>query len=175
MIFGTCLSWCLNRLLGIRMSMFLMNLIWILGWYILSVSSDFITCLSGFIIVGFASGFNNNLAIDYLIEMPEPKLRGAVTVFSTVCSFIGVFLGHLLFAVNEDWRLTMQLCAIGPVLVIMFVYWSPESPYFLLKNSRPEKAAKNFFWLRGKTLESEAEFKEILSRQTNLENGQKIR
>lgn len=169
MILGTCFTWFLNERLGFQISMFLLSQIWIVGWFILSVSSDYLSLLSGCVMVGFAAGFNNNIAIEYLVEMPEPKLRGVLTVFSTTCNFIGMLLGHLSGIAVDSQPLGMQLCALAPVLTIAFIYWSPNSSYWLLKNNQLDKARHNFFQLRGKTRETEDEFNEILNRQSNIE------
>ncbi|KAK7574331.1 hypothetical protein V9T40_011522 [Parthenolecanium corni] len=169
MIFGFCFSWFLKDILGSQISMFLLSPIWIVGWFILSLSKDYISIMCGCVLVGLASGFNMNVAMEYLVEIPEPRLRGVIAVFSTACCLFGVLLGHLSGIAVETQPLGMQLCAVVPVLSMVFIYWSPPSPYWLLKKNQVDKARSNFYYLRGQTPESVEEFDEILSRQSDIE------
>lgn len=169
MMLGTGFSWLFSEILGFQICMFFLSLIWVVGWFVLAFSSNYLGILIGCILAGVPAGFGNNISTRYLIEMPEPKLRGAFAVFSSACNFLGLLLGHLSNIIFESQPWGMLFCASSPLLTMVFVYWSPNSPYWLLKNNRFDKAKHHFFQLRGKTLETETEFDEISSRQLNNE------
>lgn len=58
-------------------------------------------------------------------------MRGVVGMFFTTGLSLGVFIASLL--VWLDWRLISAILTVQPLLLLLGMYFVPESPYFLVK------------------------------------------
>lgn len=160
---GGLVSPFLSKRLGKKKCLMIGNVISFLGWLTLSAGSHISVFLVGCGIVGFAAGFNSNVSVPFLIEIPERRLRGSISALSTTFNILGILVGHLL-SLLLPWRCAMRASAMVPILSLGFILLSPESPNWLLRQGRFEEAKRNFFWVRGVNPESEEEFDELLSR-----------
>ncbi|QRV86999.1 Sugar (and other) transporter [Ceratobasidium sp. AG-Ba] len=93
----------------------------------------------GFSILGTASG-------PYCIEISPPQWRGRIAGFYGCGWFGGAILAAAITLktseINSDlsWRLPVVLQAVVPFIVLCAVYLMPESPRWLIANSRDEEA-----------------------------------
>ncbi|QRV87014.1 Sugar (and other) transporter [Ceratobasidium sp. AG-Ba] len=93
----------------------------------------------GFSILGTASG-------PYCIEISPPQWRGRIAGFYGCGWFGGAILAAAITLktseINSDlsWRLPVILQAVVPFIVLCAVYLMPESPRWLIANSRDEEA-----------------------------------
>lgn len=162
---GSLLSGLLLLKFGRKTTLLYSNIPWILGWILLSVSTNLTMFLVGTAFVGFSSGINMNACIVYLTEMSEPRLRGFFLALNNSLGYSGgVLISHLL-GVVFSWQNTLRISALVPTLCLLFAKFIPESPYWLIQQNRPEEASVNFFWLRGETSESKDELNAILSKE----------
>lgn len=168
MVIGALLSTISARAIGYKSSMLIGNLIWICGWACLSVAATLHLFLVACFLIGFSAGFGSKVAMVYLVEMPQRELRGIFSVINSTCSMFGVMLGHLVSITPLDWRSAMQLCALVPTTSLIFLIFAAELPNWLLLKGQLEKAKENFFWLRGATPETEAEFTSMVTREKEI-------
>ena len=119
----------------------------IMGIIIMILSQSYALLLLGRMFVGLGVGVG--LAIDplYIAEVTPAKYRGELVTWSEIATNIGIVLGFstgLFLGGMEDsaeWRLMFLLGCIMPVIMIVLVYTvMPESPRWLVANSRTEEA-----------------------------------
>ncbi len=146
------------------------NIPWIIGWIILATASDFWAVFFGAGLVGFSSGCSNNAVVVYVIEIAEPKLRGFLSSFSNIFFSFGIFAGHL-FGILPSWRMSLKAYIIFPAIALLFSFFLPESPNWLIIQGHVEKGKEIFFWLRGISQESEHEYNVLLEKR--CENSRK--
>ncbi|XP_025416373.1 facilitated trehalose transporter Tret1-like [Sipha flava] len=101
------------------------------------------------ILMGLSIGYAGGPCSAYIGEVCEPKLRGALMSVTNVFYFVGSLVFTLIYAVTLDWRLTVLLSMIIPIVNIVILLVSPHSPMWLLTKGKHEKAQKTLGKLRG--------------------------
>jgi hypothetical protein len=67
-------------------------------------------------------------------EISIPDIRGTVGYFFSTNIGLGILFTQIL-GLGLDWRFISGVCAITPLVLFALLYFVPESPYFLVKNS----------------------------------------
>ena len=67
-------------------------------------------------------------------EISTPDVRGTVGFFFSTNIGLGILFTQVL-GLGLDWRFISGGCAITPLVLFAILYFVPESPYFLVKNS----------------------------------------
>lgn len=114
--------------------------------------------LVGEMLCGCVWGVLTSLAPTYASEVCPLKFRDILTAYVNLCWSIGQFIatgvlaGMADYATSWGYRIPFGLQWIWPVLICCFVFWAPESPYWLVR--------------KGKVAEAEAVLRQII-RQTD--------
>lgn len=95
---------------------------------------------------GFAIGIMFTICPLYLGENSRPELRGFMLCFFNTSIVIGQFLIVLVSRGSEtlnniwQWETVIAVQYIWPLLLIVGVWWFPESPYWLIREGHSDKA-----------------------------------
>ena len=63
-----------------------------------------------------------------------------------------------------NWRTTAYFLIIPPIILILLILFIPETPYWLVENSRFKEAKNSLEFMRGKEYDVTEEFNEIIQR-----------
>lgn len=102
--------------------------------------------LGGRFLVGFGQGFLNVSGITYVTEMAHPYWRGPLCSFLETNYFAGsiiaswVTYGTAYMAGTISFRLPIWLQLVSSGYIAVFVFFSPESPRWLVAHGRYEEA-----------------------------------
>ncbi|KOC58831.1 Facilitated trehalose transporter Tret1, partial [Habropoda laboriosa] len=122
------------------------------GWVIIGFSQNIPCLLIGRAISGFAVGLMAVPAQVLLGEMADPGLRGFLTGNKLAFYCLGIVIVYALGA-SFTWN-TVAFCGtILPVAALIALILIPESPAWLVKQKKPDKAKKALLWLRGGNIE----------------------
>ncbi|KAI5621597.1 solute carrier family 2, facilitated glucose transporter member 3, partial [Silurus asotus] len=143
---------------GRRNSMFLVNILAVIGGGLMGLStifSSFEMVIAGRLIIGLFCGLFTGLTPMYVGEVSPTPLRGAFGTLHQLGVVIGILVAQIFgleFLLGSDklWPVLLSLTAIPAVLQCMLLPFCPESPRFLLINlNKEEQARKVLVRLRG--------------------------
>ncbi|CAH0046433.1 unnamed protein product [Clonostachys solani] len=143
---GSPFAAMLSDRFGRRKAMFCGGCVIILGMIIISTASTLAQFVVGRFVLGFGIAIMTVAAPAYSIEIAPPHWRGRCTGFYN-CGWFGgsipaaaVTFGTNSIDSNISWRLPLILQAFACVVVMIGVFFIPESPRFLLANGRDQEA-----------------------------------
>ncbi|KAJ0168193.1 Lactose permease [Colletotrichum tanaceti] len=144
-----------NDLLGRRWGMFTGAVLIIVGTCVQATSNIVSQFLGGRFLLGFGVSFCCVSAPTYVSELAHPKWRGTLTGLYNCMWPVGAFIagfvayGASFIPGDGGWRVPVwcQLATSG--IVVIFVFFLPESPRWLVANDRHEEAAKILTALHG--------------------------
>ncbi|KAK1996927.1 general substrate transporter [Colletotrichum falcatum] len=146
-----------NDLLGRRWGMFTGALLIIVGTCIQATSKAIPQFLGGRFLLGFGVSFACVSAPTYVSELAHPKWRGTLTGLYNCMWPVGAIISSLVIygatyiSGDDGWRVPVwcQLATSG--IVVICVFFLPESPRWLVANDRHEEAAKVLTALHGES------------------------
>jgi MFS family permease len=98
----------------------------------LALAQNVGTLYLGRFFAGIATGASCVVAPMFISEIAETSLRGALGAFFQLFLTVGILFDYLVGAI-VDWRTFTWSCAIFPILLIVTVFFIPDSPIFLVK------------------------------------------
>ncbi|TDL21325.1 general substrate transporter [Rickenella mellea] len=131
---------------GRRGGMFVGSLIIIIGSAVIASSNTKNQFIAGRFLLGFGVAILTCAAPSYIIEVSPPQWRGRMTAFYNCGWFggsipaAGITLGTQKIKSNLSWRLPLAFQAVPNVVVLIAVWFLPESPRWLLANERDDEA-----------------------------------
>ncbi|CAH1977801.1 unnamed protein product [Acanthoscelides obtectus] len=134
------------------------------GWLLIYVAVNTKMILVGRFLTGFCAGILGTATGVYLGETAEPKHRGFFLAGISFAISFGLFLVHLL-GTYLHWQMTALLSALISLTSFMLLLFVPESPSWLAKKNRQEKAKHAFHWCRGYSDDAVKELNIMLQRQ----------
>ncbi|KIL88485.1 hypothetical protein FAVG1_08566 [Fusarium avenaceum] len=147
-VFGSLFSGYFAHKYGRKMSAGLSALI-------ILVSSGLITAsphIAMFITFRFFQGWGSFQMLStipmWMAELVPPNRRGMLVQIHpamintgyTVASYTGIGFYYYQGGGNDQWRGPIALAGLFPLLLLLGLYWIPESPRYLLANNRKEEA-----------------------------------
>lgn len=167
MAFGCLFGGVLMDRFGRKIAHLLLNVLFVISWCIVSVSRNVTWLLIGRFACGFCVGLLSPPGTTYLSEISDPKYRGFFLATITFAVSLGVLLTHLL-AIYMTWNQNAIVCGLLPFFSYIFITFAPESPAWLLRTNRHQKAFTAFHWLRGNNQTAIEEFKRMADAQSEL-------
>ncbi|XP_072945974.1 facilitated trehalose transporter Tret1-like [Epargyreus clarus] len=140
-----------------------LNMCILVGWVILYFANSVTTLVIGRLAQGLSVGGVYFVGI-ILGETSYKKKRGYFMTIKKVSVAAGSLICHSL-GIVYSWRLTALLGAITLTLSTILLLFCPESPSFLAMKGRFDESKKSFYWLFGKSPESQRELAEMLTAQ----------
>lgn len=149
---------------GRKWTMIQLIIPFLIGWTLLIWAENFVMLLLGRFILGIAGGAFYISVPQYTTEISQKDVRGILGSFLQLFISIGVVFVYVFGAYLKVLWLNV-ICAVCPIIFGLIFVFMPESPFYLVRNDRIDKAKKSLLWLRGSSYHPEHEIKEI---QENL-------
>ncbi|KIY65865.1 hypothetical protein CYLTODRAFT_50810 [Cylindrobasidium torrendii FP15055 ss-10] len=136
--------------LGRRASLFVGSILLLAGVAMQFAASTIHFFIAARVVLGFGLAFCTNSAPVLLIELAYPTQRGKFTSFynslwytGSICS-AWVCYGAFKHSAGSmwSWRLPTLIQGIGPLLQLVFIWFTPESPRFLVSKGMEGQAAR---------------------------------
>lgn len=111
------------------------------------------------LLLGFGMGAKGSTVPIYAAENSPAAIRGALVMSWQLWTAAGIFLGTCanLAMVNVGkyaWRYQLGSALIPAIPLILFIYFCPESPRWLMKKNRYTKAYKSLLKLRNNRIQA---------------------
>lgn len=131
-----------------------------LSWVLLAFSNSVLLYCLGRFLTGFCGGAFCVAAPNYIAELAEVSIRGLLgTLFQLmVCS--GIATAYALGEAQSLYALALP-SAVIPIVLAILIFFLHESPVFLLKKGKQEKARKSLQFFRGPNYDIEPEMKDM--------------
>ena len=153
----------------------------LLGCLVLIVGFIFITffansnevLLVGQMLCGIIWGILTSLAPIYASEVCPLRLRDLLTAYVNLCWSIGQFIATGVLSGmadnNTQWayRVPFALQWLWPFVIFTFIFWAPESPYWLVRHGKIDQAKRSLSKLIRKTEKINVEEMLALIQRTN--------
>jgi SP family sugar:H+ symporter-like MFS transporter len=94
-------------------------------------------------VIGLAVGSAALLVPLYLSEIAPTEIRGAVSSLNQLMIVVGIlvaFIVNAIFASSGDWRIMLGLAAVPSVVLLIGIFFVPETPRFLVRKGHERKA-----------------------------------
>jgi sugar porter (SP) family MFS transporter len=138
--------------------------LFILGTLIATFASQVTGILGGRLIIGLAIGVGSYTAPLYIAEVAPFNLRGALVSFNQLAITIGImcsyFINLAFTHIEGSWRWMFAIGIIPSILLFLGLFFLPESPRWLIKQGKVDKARSILQRLRS-TLSIDSEVSEI--------------
>ncbi|XP_040171954.1 uncharacterized protein LOC120905171 [Anopheles arabiensis] len=152
---GLVSGYLLDRI-GRKKTLMLINVLSIVSWALIAVCSTtnfdlmYTQILIARVIIGIVIGLVSAPASIYSAEIATPKMRGRLTVLTSLSIAVGILLIYSMgYAVPDDFRLVAGLAAGICVLSLALLLFMPESPAWLMSKDREEEAERSLKKIRG--------------------------
>ncbi|KAL5273628.1 hypothetical protein ACFFRR_000395 [Megaselia abdita] len=141
----------------------------IIGWTFLAMSQTYTHLLIGRVIAGAAVGILGAPAQVLIAEVAEPKLRSLLIGAPYVSYSIGILIVYLLGSLFH-WRIVAWSGLVLPILAAIALFRIPESPAWLVRNNKKNKAFKALLTLRGDETIANRELNDLIVLCENEKN-----
>nr|XP_025967980.1 solute carrier family 2, facilitated glucose transporter member 8 [Dromaius novaehollandiae] len=129
--------------------------------YIVIISAQNIWMLYfGRILTGLASGITSLVVPVYISEVAHPKVRGMLGSCVQLMVVTGI-LGAYIAGITLKWRWLAVLCCFPSCIMLLFMFFMPETPRFLLNQNKRSEAIASLQFLRGPYVDHEWECRQI--------------
>lgn len=146
--------------LGRKKTLIMIEIPLIIGWLMIAFASDITMIYIGRVLVGFGSGLVGAPCRVYTSEVTQPHLRGMLGAFASVGISLGVLFQYTVGSF-VPWQVLSGVSTIIPILALICMIFMPESPNYLVAQSKPEEAAKCLAKLRGSTCNVQREVEQM--------------
>lgn len=136
----------------------------LLGWIVFYFADSVPLFLLARLLHGLALGLRTPLAAILVAEYTDPKYRGAFLGTFAISLGLGIFLSHL-WGAQLTWTATAAVCSLFPLIAMVIIGLSPESPSWLVSKGKFDEARKAFTWLRGDGVEQTNELDAMVNAQ----------
>ncbi|PSN31080.1 hypothetical protein C0J52_25366 [Blattella germanica] len=159
--FGCILGGYLMDLIGRKRTLIITEIPLIIGWILISLSTNIEMIYVGRLLVGLGSGMVGAPARVYTGEVTQPHLRGMLSALASVGVSLGVLFEYALGSVVA-WNMLAGISAAIPILAFLLIMLMPESPNWLLTHGYPDEAKTALQKFRGQTCDVEKEMNDLV-------------
>lgn len=135
----------------------------VLGWIMIGSAGSHLVMLLGRMFAGFGVGLAAPPAQILLAECAEPAIRGVLVGVPIVAYSLGILITYTL-GVFCSWRTVAWCSGIVPLISVGVALLVPESPTWLARHGRLERARAALLWLRCDEPTATAELQTIRDR-----------
>mmetsp|Transcript_120141 Transcript_120141/g.218349 ORF Transcript_120141/g.218349 Transcript_120141/m.218349 type:complete len:521 (-) Transcript_120141:73-1635(-) len=145
--------------------------IFFVGALMMAASTDLAFMLVARIVTGVGVGISSHTVPLYISECAPPQLRGSFCFMNDLMIVFGQFIAAIIstiffqFEVVYGWRWILGLGAVPAIMMFIGFSLQPESPRWLVSQTRMEEAKEVLQTLRGEDADSEViqhEFNEMV-------------
>lgn len=167
---GALVSGAIADMVGRRITMWIMDLCFILGWLSIIFATSAWWLDVGRFLMGIGAGVFLYVAPIYIAEISPQSIRGACTAAITFMAYFGISVMFLIGNILT-WR-PLAIVGIIPSLVqLLGIFFIPESPRWLATIGLDKEVEASLKYLRGKNVDISSEAAEI---KDNVESLQKL-
>ena len=154
-MFGSLSSGQLTDRFGRRRLMLIISGLFITGTVIAALANQVYIILFGRLFIGLAIGMGSYTAPLYIAEVSPSELRGALVSLNQLAITIGILCSYMInYAftnINGSWRWMFGIGLVPALLLSVGMIFLPESPRWLVRQNRLDKATKILQQLRNST------------------------
>lgn len=136
----------------------------LLGWVVFVLGNSVPLFLLARLLHGLALGLRTPLAAILVAEYTEPRYRGAFLGTFAISLGLGILLSHV-WGAQLTWKMTAIVCSMFPIISMVIISLSPESPSWLVSKGKYDDAKKAFRWVRGDGEEQREELETMIRSQ----------
>lgn len=124
------------------------SFITLIGAILQGVSDSYGFFLGSRIVIGVGSNLSGVSSPTLISELSYPTFRSTTTTFYNVCWYLGAFIaawvtyGTRVVPTAYSWKIPSYLQGFLPLVQVVFMYWVPESPRFLVSKGKLAQAEK---------------------------------
>ncbi|XP_061394537.1 facilitated trehalose transporter Tret1-2 homolog [Musca vetustissima] len=166
---GSFLSGPMADYIGRRSTLLVSVIPLFIGWSVLALSQSYPMLIIGRLFCGFATGILGGPAQVYIAETAEPNLRGLLIGAPFVSYSLGILIVYALGSALH-WRAVAWCGNVLPALAALAIFFIPESPAWLLRHKKLEKARKALKFLRGNEIMAQKEMN-VMSERLDKEKA----
>ncbi|XP_035211572.1 facilitated trehalose transporter Tret1-2 homolog [Stegodyphus dumicola] len=167
---GNILSGYASQKLGRKAVLMYVSTVYLTGWLMITYASSVEWIYAGRALTGFCSGVCNVAVPVYVLEIATTQTRGLLTSGFTIAAGLGILITMGLGAVLR-WSWLAVSAAVIITCAVCLMYFVPESPAWLVSQSRSLAAEKALKKLRGKKSDYKTELREISESQAEQSDG----
>ncbi len=142
-LFGTLIAGPIGDRYGRRFLIALSSIIFLLGVTLIQFAGTFVTLLLARFLLGIGVGVVAVSVPLYVSEIVPSKDRGKYVTFFQLLLTFGIVLSYfvdLIFTPSGEWRAMFAVLLIPATILLLGVFFLPESPRWLMANKQEEKA-----------------------------------
>ncbi|HZY99745.1 MAG TPA: sugar porter family MFS transporter [Candidatus Baltobacteraceae bacterium] len=135
-------GWLADRI-GRRWTLFAAGIVFIVGAVVSALTPDENVLLVGRFIVGIGIGFSSVVAPLYISEVAPSNVRGALVSLYQFAITVGILAAYLVdyaLAAGGQWRWMLGIAVVPSLVLVIGMVAMPESPRYLFKIGRDERA-----------------------------------
>ncbi|SNZ17067.1 MFS transporter, sugar porter (SP) family [Terribacillus aidingensis] len=139
-----------------------------------AVAVNVTTMVIARVILGLAVGASTTIVPLYLSELAPKEKRGSLASLNQLLITIGILSSYLVNYAFSDagaWRWMLGLAVVPAVILIIGMFFMPESPRWLLTAGKEDKARNILKKVRGENASIEDEISEIQKAEKEDEGG----
>ncbi|KFM79521.1 Facilitated trehalose transporter Tret1, partial [Stegodyphus mimosarum] len=136
------------------------------GWLMIAYATSVEWIYVGRALTGFCAGIGAVTAPAYLVEISTTETRGLLTTSFQIAAFLDILMINSLGLVLR-WSFLAVLGAVVITIAMCLTYFVPESPHWLIRQSRNLEGMEALMFLRGKHSNVNREFREISDSQAD--------
>ncbi|XP_063208891.1 solute carrier family 2, facilitated glucose transporter member 8 isoform X1 [Chroicocephalus ridibundus] len=133
---------------GRKLSLMLCSVPFVFGYIVIISAQNVWMLYFGRLSTGLATGITSLVAPVYISEVSHPKVRGMLGSCVQLMVVTGI-LGAYVAGITLKWRWLAVLCSFPPCIMLLFMSFMPETPRFLLNQSKRSEAIAALCFLRG--------------------------
>ncbi|KFO86129.1 Solute carrier family 2, facilitated glucose transporter member 8, partial [Buceros rhinoceros silvestris] len=157
---GGLLGGCLVDRAGRKLSLMLCSVPYVFGYLVIISAQNVWMLYVGRVLTGVASGITSLVVPVYIAEVSHPAVRGMLGSCVQLMVVTGI-LGAYVAGIALQWRWLAVLCSLPPCVMLLFMFFMPETPRFLLNQNKRAEAIAALRFLRGPDADHEWECRQI--------------
>lgn len=130
------------------------------SWIVLAFSDNLMIYCVGRFLTGFFGGAFCVAAPNYTAELSQASIRGLLGAMFQLMICTGIMISYALGETGDLKALGLP-AALPPLILVLLIFFMHDSPVFLLKKGREDKARKAMRFFRGKNYDIEPEMKDM--------------
>ena len=158
--FGALISGDFADFFGRRLTIIISSIVFIIGVVLQTASSSIALLTVGRVIAGFGVGGVSSTIILYMSEIAPKKVRGTIVAGYQFCVTLGLLLASCVDYGTKNrndsgsYRIPIALQMLWAIILMIGLFFLPETPRFFVKKGKIDEAAKVLATLRQQPVDS---------------------
>ncbi|KNC32811.1 putative facilitated trehalose transporter Tret1-2 [Lucilia cuprina] len=164
---GNLFGFLLNRI-GRKWCLYLMSLPYIIAWILIFFSKTYLYLYVARFLIGITGGGIFLVIPIFISEIADASLRGTLSSLLMLFLSFGIMMGFV-FSSLLDYYLNSCIIITFPILYLVVLTKFPETPQFLLRKQKIEKAHKAFKFYKNLTKSKNIEATKVEQQELNVD------